>query len=444
MRSFPARFTGRALLLVFSLWFVTGAGVRAHEVPNDVTIQSYIKPDGQTLRMLVRVPLIALRDMTWPFRGPDILDVSRATSELTDAATLWLGDESTMYEGTRRLGSPRVAAIRATLPTDRSFESYDQALALVTGPPPADSEEITVKEGFLDVLFEYPIESAGSRFSFEPRWGRLGILALTIVRAVQPDGTLRVFELQGDPGLIHLDPTWLQSFSLFLTLGLRHFLAAPDYLLLLGCLVIPRRHLMGLISILGTLAAAHSITLVASAYGLAPDALWFPVFIQTLLAAGIVYIAAENIVGFSVRRQRVAVIVLGLAFGFAFSFALQHSIQLAGSHHLTSVLAFNAGAAIALAAVMVVLAAALHLIFRLALPERLGVVVLSALCAHAAWHWTAGRASLLVQYQFLWPEMTAAFLVTVVRWLMIAVAAAGLSWFIGNLRGARRAHDQAR
>jgi hypothetical protein len=41
---------------------------------------------------------------------------------------------------------------------------------------------------------------------------------------------------------------------------------------------------------------AHSITLIASAYNLAPDALWFPPLIETLIATSIVYMALENIV----------------------------------------------------------------------------------------------------------------------------------------------------
>ena len=42
---------------------------------------------------------------------------------------------------------------------------------------------------------------------------------------------------------------------------------------------------------------AHSVTLIASAYGMAPDSLWFPPLIETLIAVSIVYMAFENIVG---------------------------------------------------------------------------------------------------------------------------------------------------
>ena len=42
---------------------------------------------------------------------------------------------------------------------------------------------------------------------------------------------------------------------------------------------------------------AHSITLIAAAYDLGPDALWFPPLIEMLIAISIVYMAIENIVG---------------------------------------------------------------------------------------------------------------------------------------------------
>src|SRR5690349_14897414 len=53
----------------------------AHDIPNDVTVQSFVRPDGQTLSVLLRVPLAAMRDMDYPKRGTTssgLLDLSRA------------------------------------------------------------------------------------------------------------------------------------------------------------------------------------------------------------------------------------------------------------------------------------------------------------------------------------------------------------------------------
>ena len=61
--------------------------------------------------------------------------------------------------------------------------------------------------------------------------------------------------------------------------------------------MIPFRRFRSLVIVVTAFTVAHSITLIASAYNLAPDALWFPPLVETLIAASIVYMALENIVG---------------------------------------------------------------------------------------------------------------------------------------------------
>ena len=76
---------------------------------------------------------------------------------------------------------------------------------------------------------------------------------------------------------------------------------------------------------------AHSITLIASAYNYAPDALWFPPLIETLIATSIFYMALENIVVPDARARRwIITFCFGLVHGFGFSFGLQHTLQFAG------------------------------------------------------------------------------------------------------------------
>ena len=101
--------------------------------------------------------------------------------------------------------------------------------------------------------------------------------------------------------------------------GVWHIWSGYDHILFLLALLLPsvlRRTPAGwvpadsfkisLISVLKTVTAftiAHSITLIASAYNLAPDALWFPPLIETLIATSIVYMALENIV-FATQSQK--------------------------------------------------------------------------------------------------------------------------------------------
>jgi hypothetical protein len=73
---------------------------------------------------------------------------------------------------------------------------------------------------------------------------------------------------------------------------------------------------------------------------------------------------------------------------------------------------------------------ALGLLFRFVVAERMGTIILSALVAHTAWHWMIDRGTVLRQFHFTWPVWDAAFIASVMRWLMLMVLAAGLAWAV--------------
>jgi HupE / UreJ protein len=177
------------------------------------------------------------------------------------------------------------------------------------------------------------------------------------------------------------------------------------------------------------------VTLIASAYDLAPDALWFPPLIETLIAISIVYMALENIVGGNLKRRWMITFGFGLVHGFGFSFALRQTLQFAGSHLLTSLLSFNVGVELGQLLVLLLLIPTLEILFRFVVAERIGTILLSALIAHTGWHWMEERAGRLSQYQFQWPALTAALMVSAIRWMMLIVILAGLIWLVlGVLR----------
>jgi hypothetical protein len=91
---------------------------RAHDIPNDVTVQMFVKPEGQHLRILVRVPLKAMRDILFPQRGPGYLDLERTAPLLPGAAKLWIAGFFEVYEGDALLPNPQVMATRISLPSD--------------------------------------------------------------------------------------------------------------------------------------------------------------------------------------------------------------------------------------------------------------------------------------------------------------------------------------
>jgi uncharacterized membrane-anchored protein YitT (DUF2179 family) len=188
---------------------------------------------------------------------------------------------------------------------------------------------------------------------------------------------------------------------------------------------------------------AHSITLIASAYNLAPDVLWFPPLIETLIAMSIVYMALENIAAARLERRWLITFAFGLVHGFGFSFVLRQTMQFAGQHLLTSLLSFNLGVELGQLLVLLLLVPALELLFRFVVVERMGTIILSALIAHTAWHWMIERWEKLRQYTFEWPQMNLLFLLVVTRWLLIAVGVAALMWLgSGALRGRSGRHRE--
>jgi hypothetical protein len=264
----------------------------------------------------------------------------------------------------------------------------------------------------------------------DSRLDRLGLRTITVLRLVLPDGAVRAFEFVGTTGFVRLDPRWHQAAFQFVKLGFTHILDGIDHLLFLFCLIIPFRRFRALVAVVTAFTVAHSITLFASAYNLAPDALWFPPLIETLIATSIVYMALENIVGANVKRRWVITFAFGLVHGFGFSFALRQTLQFAGSHLLTSLLSFNIGVELGQLLVLVALIPALDLLFKYVVAERLGTIILSALVTHTAWHWMTERAAILRQFRFEWPVLDALFWASALRWMMLAVIAAGLYWLV--------------
>ena len=401
-----------------------------HEIPNDVTVRMFVKPEGTVLRVLVRAPLGAMRDFNFPVRGPGYLEIAAAGPMLRDAAIMWIADYLEFHEEGTDLGRPEVSGVRVSLPSDPSFGGYDAALAHIMAAPLSEETDLIWEQAVLDVVLEYAIASDESDFSFRSGLAHLGLETLTVLRFQPATTGERVFQFIGDPGLVRLDPSWYQAIWRFVVLGFEHILDGFDHLLFLLCLVIPFRRFWSLVPIVTSFTVAHSITLIASAVGLAPDALWFPPLIETLIALSIVFMAVENIVGAKLGRRWLIAFGFGLVHGFGFSFVLSESLQFAGGHLITSLLSFNVGVELGQLFVLVFMVPATVLLFRYVVAERMGTIILSALLAHTGWHWMTDRGAELVQYQFTWPVLSAVFLATVMRWLMLVFIVAGAVWVL--------------
>jgi hypothetical protein len=449
----------RTIFAALALSFALGTTGSAHDIPSDVTVQTFVKPEGTSLRLLVRVPLKAMRDVNFPLRGPGFLELSNVEGFLHDAALIWIAGSIEIYEADDRVAPPRLTAVRVSLPSDRSFTSYDDALNHVSGPRLPDTTDIPWDQAMMDALFEYPIAPDHASLSIRPTFARLGIHVVTVLRFLPPGGAVRAFEFTGDPGLVRLDPRWHQAAWRFVRLGFVHILDGTDHLLFLLCLVIPLRRVKPLVIVVTAFTVAHSMTLIASALGAGPDGLWFPPLVETLIAASILYMALENIVlgasspgaggpgdgGAPLKWPRPAArwtmaFAFGLVHGFGFSFALRDSLQLAGSHLLTSLLSFNVGVELGQLVVLAVMVPALQVLFRFVLSERVGTIMLSAMVGHTAWHWTGERWGRL--RQFGWPAFDSTTVATLTRGLTIVLLAGAVAWIVvGLMRRSRRARN---
>lgn len=412
--------------------FMLAAPVRgvAHEIPTDVVVQTILKPGTDSIDFLVRVPLEAMRDVNFPQSGPGYLVISQADETIRDAAVIWIGREVRLYENDRHLDDWEIVAARLSLPSDRSFESFETARESFNSPPLPDETELFRDQALLDVMLRYPIENQASDFSIDPEFARLGMRTTTVVHFLPSDGVERVFEFSGDPGMVRLDPRWHHAFFRFVGSGIEHILDGVDHLLFVICLLIPFRRIRPLIAIVTSFTVAHSITLFASAFGLVPDALWFPPLIETLIATSIVYMAFENIVGSHWQRRWVIAFGFGLVHGFGFSFALSETLQFAGRHLLTSLFAFNIGVEIGQLLVIAIAVPVMNWLMRNAFSERMGTIILSAVLAHSGWHWMSSRASDLMAYSFQTPAFDYALLAALMRWAMLLLIIGSAVWIL--------------
>lgn len=407
---------------------------RADEIPSRVAVQGLVKAEQGRLNVLLRIPMDSMAEVALPVRGDvGYLIFSEAQEDLEEAANNRIMQSIQMFEDDRLLASPRLDALRVSLPSDRSFVTYESALENVRSAPLPDDVDLYYRQGFMDVLVSYPIDSAASRFSIDARLGSLGLETTTVLRYVLDDGSERTFSYIGNPGRVYLDPRWYQAVFNFIALGFDHILEGADHLLFLFCLLIPLRRVGALIPVVTSFTIAHSITLIASALGWVPSSIWFPSLIETLIALSIVYMAFENIVGVKQRHRWVVTFCFGLVHGFGFSFLLTESMQFAGSHLVMSLLAFNLGVEFGQILVLLLMVPFIHLLFKYVLPERLGVILLSAIVAHWAWHWMEERFTNFLGYDLSLPALDRYFFAGLLQWGALLALSLGILWLMQGL-----------
>jgi hypothetical protein len=404
--------------------------VQAHDIPSRVTVYTFVKPEGKQLTALFRVPMEAFSEISFPLRGPGFLQFSEAEFALNDAAQVYITESVHFFENGEPLTEKELVATRVSLPSDRSFTSFESALENVLSPPLEDSANLFWRQGVLDVLVTYPINSEDSAFSVNPELGTLSNETTTVLRFLLPSGAERLFNYIGNPGVVNLDPSWFQATARFVIMGFEHILEGIDHLLFLFCLVIPLRSIRGLIPVVTSFTVAHSITLMGAAFGVAPNSLWFGPLIETLIALSIVYMAFENIVGARLEHRWIVTFGFGLVHGFGFSFLFSGTLQFAGGHLISSLLAFNVGVELGQLLILAIAIPALNILFKYFVNERIGSILISALIAHSAWHWMVERGDTFNQYPLQMPIFDDVFFAALMRWGMMFIIIGAALWLM--------------
>jgi hypothetical protein len=387
-------------------------------------MNGFVKIEPGQADFVVRVPLDLLRGVPFPLAG-DHYKVE-ASSAAVETALKALPSVLQLWEDNVRLVPSSATGQLAQL-SDHSFEDYDRAVAQL-GEPLATDTVIAYEQGYLDAHFVYPISSPNSVFSIQTTIGAdLGDYIRLALRYLPLGEPSRAMMITGASGRVALDPAWYQASVGFVKLGIQHILSGIDHLLFLLCLIIPFRRITALIPIITAFTVGHSVTLIGTAYNLAPIGPWFPPFIEAAIAASIFYMAIENIIGANLSQRWIITGLFGLVHGFGFADVLKEQLQFAGSHLLVSLLSFNIGIEIGQLVVLCVFVPALALLFRGRMAGRMGIIVLSAIVANIAWQWMVQRSEVL--WQTPWPQLTLPAVMALTRWvvaLSLAVAAAKL------------------
>ena len=308
------------------------------------------------------------------------------------------------------------------------------------GPKLPETTQLYYNQGYLDLELHYPIQSQNSEYAVQMLFGKgMANRTVAFVNYVRPDGATRAFRLLDQTSVVQLDPTWIQAARVFLSNGFFRFLDNLDHLIFILLLALPYRRVRDLIVPIASFAVAHTLTLVLASFGFVPPGPWFATLIGVVIAFSIVWVAIEDAIGADLKRRWMVAFGFGLAHGFGFAFALRDALQFAGGHPLAALLSFNIGLELGQIIILAIVVPAFGLLFTL-VAERAGTIVISALSAHAAWHWMADRFATLQLMD--WPVIDLVVAAAVVRWLLILTIAGGGLWFAaGLLRRKPDAHD---
>jgi len=140
---------------------------RAHEFKLDAVINAFVKIEPGEAQLVVRAPLYLFQSVKFPVNKVEI-DVDQSAPALERAIASY-EQSIALYENGRPLVASRATA-RLSLPSDRSFEGYEQATSHVAELLEPGTR-IYTDQGYVDARITYPIGSTESEFTIRTTAG---------------------------------------------------------------------------------------------------------------------------------------------------------------------------------------------------------------------------------------------------------------------------------
>jgi hypothetical protein len=392
-----------------------------HDLPQDTVMHAFFRVQGSEAHLLVRVPLDLLHGISWPTNHGEyaVGDSQAALNQALDA----LGHAILIWQDGERL-TPTTSSGQLAALGDLSFANPEAAAAHIAQPTEAGLK-IAVDLGYLDAHFIYPIRPAPAVFSIQSRVAEdLQDLSKLIVQFV-PDGSNwgGAMTISAQSGRVALNPNRAQAALGFTLVGMQGLLTNTDCLLFILCLMIPFRRARDFGALYAAFVLANLISLAGAAFGFAPDGVWFGAFAASVSAVLTFFLALGNIFGAHLQRRKLWTGLFGFVLGFELAKLLVERLQFAGAHSQIALWFFAAGVDFGALLAFALAFLGLALILRGARAGRIGIIVLSALVAHASWHWMVDRLGLL--WQMPWPAMTMSGFYHLAQWIFVVLLAAG-------------------
>jgi hypothetical protein len=174
------------------------------------------------------------------------------------------------------------------------------------------------------------------------------------ILVVSWDGAKRSFSRYGPFDLeltaLRVRPTFWSTSGEFIVWGMHHIFIGYDHIAFLLALLLAARRLGELVRIATSFTIAHSITLLLAAQGVIT---WPSAVTEALIAASIVYVAAENYFIREAKYRWVLTFFFGLVHGLGFSSVLRERLMDLDAIVLP-VVSFNVGVELGQIAILLV------------------------------------------------------------------------------------------